>query len=182
LNPEEIKQNKANWLMKTSFAAMIWAKPYEGPAWKYDVTSMYPALLQKQQFLIPIKRGEFSIMLQEEFATKQYLSYGIYRAKVNNTKPYQFKSNFDNYYTHIDLKWAKELGLTIELIQDDSPNCLTYNRDKLINANAMFRDYVNILFDLKKKGIQRAKPILNILWGALCQVEHFKYRYNKETN
>jgi hypothetical protein len=33
----------------------------------------------------------------------------------------------------------------------------------------LFGKYIEILFDLKKKRIPRAKNILNMIWGILCE-------------
>ena len=38
----------------------------------------------------------------------------------------------------------------------------------------LFNKYVDELYELKMKGIQGAKEILNILWGALCETRIYK--------
>jgi hypothetical protein len=176
--PEVIDQTEGNWLMSATSGAMIWARKYTGPAYKYDVKSMYPFLLQNAYFLIPIKRGNFLILTD---SNPKFFNYGIYRAVVNNTKPDLFKTNQRDYYTHIDLNWAKTIGLEINLICDGNVNALLYDREKVINAHMVFRDFVNILFELKEnhpdvKNI--SKKLLNILWGSLSEKNIVKYRYD----
>ena len=38
----------------------------------------------------------------------------------------------------------------------------------------MFKTYIEILFPLKDNKVNKAKDILNILWGALCEVDKRK--------
>ena len=46
-----------------------------------------------------------------------------------------------------------------------------WSRDKLITFNEVFKNYVDILFPLKENKVLKAKNILNILWGALSEVD-----------
>ena len=167
-----IYQAEANFINNASTGAIIFFDDYTGPAYKYDVVSMYPSIMNSK-ILFPIKEGEFLHIT--EF-NKEFFKYGIYRAEidevqiaynVNSRKLFRF--NKKNYYTHFDLTRAKELGLEIKLIIDGQPNFLYYSRDKLITGTELFGNYVNQLFDLKQKKLPRAKNILNILWGALSQ-------------
>lgn len=182
ITPDEISQQESQFLMKGTMAAMIWAEKYEGLAYKYDVTSMYPYLLQNPKFLIPVKKGECITLTNKEFQNKKVLSYGIYRAKIENENKKLFKTNVNNYYTHIDINQARVLGLKITMLEDNSPNAVIYSRDKLENANRIFKKFVTFLFDLKKKKVSGSKQILNILWGALSEINNSNYRYNTETN
>lgn len=166
--PEEIEQDEAQFLLNATFSALIWSEKYKGPGYKYDFCSRYPSLLKSTKLMIPIKRGEFkNINTLDEI-----LKIGIYRCKITPNTPNDyklFKFNRKNYYTQIDIYNARKLNLNIELIIDDKPNALIYTRDKCLNSNIIFERYVDVLFELKKKGITRAKDILNILWGALCK-------------
>jgi hypothetical protein len=60
----------------------------------------------------------------------------------------------------------------VELIQDDSPNTLVYDRSTRIPGTVIFGEYVHFLFKVKNEGGiagRVAKRILNTLWGTLCQ-------------
>jgi hypothetical protein len=69
---------------------------------------------------------------------------------------------------------AKSYGLNIELIHDDQANFLYYSDDKLLNGAFLFGHYVNDLYKLKLDKIKGAKDILNILWGALSEMNIHK--------
>lgn len=173
INPDPIEQDEAIWIQNASYSAMCWADKYEGKAYKYDVCSMYPSIMLDHQMLFPIKRGTFIKMKQNEFDSLKFFMYGIYRSRINKSedelKNKLFRFNKKNYYTHIDLTRAKDIGLEIELIRDKQPNILHYPRDILIQGDKLFGSYVNLLFKLKEKKIPIAKKLLNILWGALSQ-------------
>jgi hypothetical protein len=130
----------------------------------------------------PLKRGEFQII--DKFG--EYIEYGIYRCKVyksndvNTNKLFRF--NDKNYYTSVSLDHAKTLGLTLELIIDGNPNFLYYSRDKRITFNEVFKPFVDFMFELKEKQIEKSKDILNILWGALCEIDKIKYFCEQEIN
>lgn len=179
ITPEEILQDEAEWIKFSSFGAIIWCEPFEGKLYKYDFKSMYPHLMTSSTLKFPVKRGEFKNI--GEF-NNQYFEYGIYRAVIQTSDDENinklFRFNKHNYYTSIDLTNAKKLGLNIELIKDDNPNFLYYSRDKLITFNEVFKQYVEILFPLKENknllARHQAKAILNILWGALCEVDKRK--------
>jgi hypothetical protein len=162
--PDSIKQHEGEWLLACNTGAIIFAKPYEGPAYKYDVCSMYPSLM-RSNMCFPYKEGEFKQIKELD----KVLTYGIYRCEIKSDTVL-FRTNFNNYYTHIDIYRARELKLPITLIHDDQPNALIYSRDKLCTGNQLFGKYVDLLFPLKQKKIcDRVKAILNILWGALCE-------------
>ena len=179
--PEQILQDEAEWINLSSIGALIWAKPYEGELYKYDVKSLYPHLMKSTTLKFPIKRGEFQKL--DQFG--EYIAFGIYRCKVlksddaNINKLFRF--NDKHYYSSVSLDHAKTLGLKLELIQDNKPNFLFYSRDKLITFNEVFKPFVDFMFELKdKKKVEKAKDILNILWGALCEVEKKKYFCDKD--
>ena len=181
INPDPILQDESEWIKLSSFSALIWCEKYEGELYKYDFKSLYPSLMNSTTLKFPVKRGEFKIL--EKF-DKEYFDYGIYRCKITKSDDENinkiFKCNFHNYYTSIDLTNAKQLGLQIELIQDNKPNFLSWSRDKTITFQEVFKNYVNILFPLKENKVDKAKYILNLLWGALSQVDKRKQYIDKE--
>lgn len=183
IRSEEILQDEAVWIRESSFSALIWCEKYEGVIYKYDIKSMYPNFMISTTLKFPIKRGEF----QQIKSFPEYPQFGIYRCVINKSNDKNinklFKFNYHNKYTSIDITNARNLGLEINLIQDNQPNFLYYSRDKTISFFEGFNQYVNILFPLKdKEGNTEevkivklaSKRILNILWGALCEVDKRK--------
>ena len=180
--PEEILQDEALWIKEASTSALIWAEPYEGELYKYDVKSLYPHLMTLTTSKFPIKRGEFQQLKEFDL----YFQFGIYRCiieKSNNPNINKlFKFNKSNYYTSVSLNHAKSLGLNITLIHDSQPNFLYYSGDKTIKFSEVFDPFVKFMFDLKEKGIEKSKTILNMLWGALCEIDKRKYYDDHEIN
>ena len=123
-------------------------------------------------------------MTQREFENREIIQYGIYGCVIKNKskKHKLFRFYPKNYYTHYDLATAKELGFGIKLIQDNQPNVLLYDGNCRINGNKIFKEYVDFLFPLKKIGIERAKKILNILWGALIQKNEFTILFDQNSD
>jgi hypothetical protein len=178
LNPDKIDEEETTWIRGASSGALTYCnKGFEGSLYKYDYVSMYPYIL-KSVAMMPVKKGEFKTISQDEFESMKYIQYGIYRCIVtsdltDNMK--LFKLNASNYYTHTSLNDARDIGLKIEMIQDDKPNFLYWSRDKLLNFSEIFTDYIDYLFPLKAKKIKYSKDLINILWGALCEVNKKKY-------
>jgi len=177
-NPPEIKQAEAGFINPSSQGAIIFADDYEGPAYKYDIVSMYPSLMNSSQ-CFPIGEGTFMKLEQAEFQemiNKGFFTFGIYKVNIiyNHLKNKLFRFNKSNYYTHIDLTRALELNLDMKLNIDDQPNFLHYPRDKLLSGKELFKNYVEFLYPLKANKIPRMKDTLNILWGALSQRKYVK--------
>jgi hypothetical protein len=175
ISPDDIEQAEANWINLASSGALIYAEPYEGQGYDYDVKSQYPSI-QKSGMLFPVKKGEF---LKIEKLPDDFFKYGVYRARIYKSEDKNinklFRFNFDDYYTHFDLTTAKQLNLKIELILDDQPNFLYYERKNCLTGNEIFGPYINLLFELKQlKLTDRTKSILNILWGALSEKKLIK--------
>ena len=180
LNPEKILQDEALWISEANVGAIIYAEKYKGQAYKYDVKSMYPSML-KNPLKFPIKRGEFKIITTEEFNNMKYFQMGIYKVVIeksddpNTNKLFRFHKR--HYYTHTTLEHAKLLKLKMTIIQDDNANFLYYSPDKLIGCNEVFTTYIDYLFELKEKKVSKAKLILNILWGSLCEIDKSRLVY-----
>lgn len=184
LNPETISQDEFIWLRNSTMGAVIFSEKYEGPGYKYDVKSMYPSIYRSTN-KFPVKRGEFRTLTDKEFNEMKYYQFGIYKCKIyrsddNNTNKL-FKFNKLHYYPHTSLEHAKSLNLKIELIQDDKPNNLYYEREKLIGFNEVFTEYTNFLFSLKEKKVPKAKLLLNIIWGALTQIQKINHIIRENT-
>src|SRR5271169_1218635 len=70
-------------------------------------------------------------ILQDFVNHRDYILYGIFHTKVEFKENMKmlFRYNKHNKYTHIDLSRAKELGLQVILIQDNTPNALIYKKE-----------------------------------------------------
>ena len=83
---------------------------------------MYPSILITN-LLIPLNEGEYNKISNNEFRQKEYYAYGLYHCIINehNMKEINnlFRFNDKNWYTHIDIKRAKELKLTITIIENE---------------------------------------------------------------
>jgi hypothetical protein len=145
---------------------------YSGPAYKYDVVSMYPSIMNSQM-RFPIRTGQFMTITNEELHNKEYLGYGIYRCNImpSNDKYTNnlFRFNKKHYYTHFDINRARELQFGIEMIEDEQCNFLYYAPNTLITGHELFGKFVEKMYGFKCNDITGSKNILNCLWGALCQ-------------
>jgi ribosomal protein S19 len=134
----------------------------------YDLNSAYPYALQSTSLSIPLKQGEFT-KLDE---LPEILSYGIYHCVIEKSDDYHldklFRYNRTNKYTHIDIANARHLGLTIHLINNDEANALLYQKGRTV-CSRLFGSYIELVYNLKKKGCKFAKQLMNTLWGALCE-------------
>ena len=178
---ESILEDETKWIEGASHGAIMWGEKYEGETHSYDFVSMYPSVLYDCQIMFAVKRGEFMTLTRKEFANLKYYKYGIYRAEITNKNEKLFRTGKKTYYTHYDLGRAKELGFDIELIQDDKPNFLYYERSKLLNGSKLFKEYIDILYELKSKGIATGKKLLNTLWGALGRKNEISLIYFDDT-
>lgn len=179
IQPDDINNNEASWIENASMGALTYWERYVGKVHAYDINSHYPNIMSKNYNCFPIKEGEYKII--GEIAAKP--EYGIYRCEIKRKAEAIckfFRFNRKNTYTHLDIEMARDYGLEIKLIQDGKPNFLYYSKDKLMNGNFLFKHYVSEFYELKKNGVQGAKALLNILWGALCEAN--TYKYNADSN
>jgi hypothetical protein len=172
--PEDILDDEALWIKETSIGALTFSQPYEGQGYKYDIKSMYPAIIRNNNVMCPIKRGDFKYMNQEEFKNLKFYPTGFYHCKIlksmNDDIDKQFRFNKYNKYTNISLNHAKMLNLEIEIIETDTKenNMLLYSRDKCLTCHQVFTTYVDYLFKLKEDN-KDVKLLLNIITGLLAQ-------------
>jgi hypothetical protein len=142
---------------------------YKGKAWKLDIVSEYPSIMRSEHMQFPIKQGTLKTLTLQDFDEIKYFKYGIYRVKIlTRINPFIFNINDKNYYTHIDLNFAKTLNYEMELVEDGNPNFLSYE-GCLISGAKLFKPFVDYLFQFKKLGYKSIKIFLNKLWGKLCQ-------------
>ncbi len=176
VHPEPITEAEMKFINGCFRGGMRIGEQYEGKAYKYDVVSRYPSLMVGK-YSLPIKQGKFLKITEEELKQwkdnngKQYFKFGIYKCEVSgNIDSKLFKLNENDYYSHIDLQTAYNLGYDIKL-QCEECNFLYYSPNTCVSYEKVFKDFVNLLYPIKKedKRITYSKSILNILWGALCE-------------
>jgi hypothetical protein len=159
------------WLEKAKCKALADAVPYDGDAWEYDYNSFYPYILSSG-FMIPLKKGTFKHITQQEFDDSKEIKFGIYKCNVEPSEDKSinrlFVFKFTPYYEHYDLMTARKLGLKV-IISPDDCNMLAWERKDCMKGSIIFGEYVSLLFKLKQQKIDGAKQILTILWGALSQ-------------
>ncbi|GAM28790.1 hypothetical protein SAMD00019534_119660 [Acytostelium subglobosum LB1] len=137
VKPEPIDQKEGEWISKSTFGALMFSIQHTGGLYMYDVCKMYGAIMKSGGFMIPIKCGEFQQLTDEELSAMKSIPFGIYRATING-KHGAFKINKKDYYTHYDLIFAKELGLTFNLKTGNKANALLYDSTCRINGSILF--------------------------------------------
>ena len=169
ITPDKILRDEALWIRYATLGPILYCeKGYKGKCHYQDFKSFYPSIMMRQQTNYPIKRGEFINLSEEDFNNMKFYKFGIYRAVIHACHKL-FRFNELNYYTHTDMELAKKLKLPIKLICDDQANFLHYSHDKLISGKNLFSEFVKTLYPLRKE-VNIVKPILNILWGSLGQI------------
>jgi hypothetical protein len=125
IEPDQIFHNEGQWILESTTGGIIFNTPYEGTAYKWDIVSMFPSILQSNNFMVPIKEGTFQIMTNEtfkSFVAKGYFPIGIYRIHIEKSSDDKinrlFRFNRFNKYTNVSIKHALKLGLKINLIED----------------------------------------------------------------
>ena len=189
ITPEIIEFDEACVLENSTSNGFIFSEPYEGIAHKGDITSLYPSIYSSKNVLVPVKRGIFKVISNEniiEMTSKLNgnYAYGLYRFNIypsGNPKIdrlFRFKpiDNFKNndilekhFYTSIDLKMADMLNLKKELIIDNNINCILYPRSHCLTGFEIFNKFTETLKPLKEDKVEGAKLLLNILSGALSE-------------
>ncbi|XP_004346374.1 hypothetical protein CAOG_05701 [Capsaspora owczarzaki ATCC 30864] len=176
--------------MSSSRGALMKWKEYEGEAWELDMISAYFSIITKNTFLVPTKRGTFKTI--DDFS--EHLEFGIYRCLISGFQPdscwfTRWNEELD-WYTSIDIKAFRELGLTIELIHDGKPNFLHYDGQSRVKGDKVFGSFKDELFGFKQQNLPDAKLMINGFIGALSMVdtvtktvheESKKIQYLKET-
>lgn len=167
VEPEPIGELEQTWIFKCYQGALIFAEPCNLPvAYEYDLNSAYPHMMSDLHFSFPITQGEF----KELDELPSIVNYGIYRIHIeksqNENKNKLFRFNYHDYYTHLDISVARELGLSLSLIHDGQANALIYL--KRGNGTQYFKSTIDYLYQFKEQS-PLIKPIANSLWGALCE-------------
>ena len=181
--PEHTGYKEAMIIKEATNGAIIFADKYEGYGYKLDIVSMYPSILYDNNVLIPIKQGIFTTMTKIEFEQLKFLPFGIYKCQIEKSDDLKinrlFRFNKFNRYTQPSLKHAIKLGLKINIIEEEN-NVILYPRKNCVTAYQVFKNYIDVLFPLKQKGITGAKLLLNIITGALGEMNDRIIKVNED--
>ncbi|EFA77426.1 hypothetical protein PPL_12642 [Heterostelium album PN500] len=174
---EDVSAEESYWIEQATMSAMIYSVDhYEGPLYKYDYKAMYACIMKDYRFHIPIKRGTFKKLSQDEFNNLKFYQYGIYHASINQEVGQErlFKFNQNDYYTHIDLTRAKELGLQINIINDNNANVLEWDPQSKISCDIIFGNLIEKILNWIKNATDddvklEYKMMYAQLWGYLVR-------------
>jgi len=158
---KHIQDEETQWLENATTGPLMYGEKYTGPAYKYDVVSMYPHLMTLSKFMIPVEMGTFHIIDTLNWSESGTIGYGIYRAKVQYKEEAKklFRWNKRDFYTHFDLQTAHKIGLQIDLTQDGENNFLHYEKKNCKSASRLFGDFVKVLFPIKQSGCSSKKIV-----------------------
>ncbi len=169
-NLQPIQDYEIRFLLHCGGALRIGRK-YEGPLYKYDARSYYASIYTSCHLLVPIKAGILKTLTKDEFINMKYYDIGVYRCVVErptDDRQYLVWINEGNYYTHYELNYFKELGLTYELLEEEN-NFLHYPRNYCLNGSQIFGEFGHEIYNYKCNQVPRAKKLLNTLWGILVR-------------
>jgi hypothetical protein len=183
--PEPMDATEQYWNNMAYSGGHIFGVSYQGDAICYDKNSYYPSILYST-CKIPLVRGHLENVKNEDIKRGEdgyyFYDFGIYRAnvEVDKTKRKFFKHKGKNvYYCHHDLNAAVRCGLKVEIIQDKEPNAYLYDKIKLVNADRVFKEFVEYFYKLKVSGNKYAKMFLNNLSGLMGRKKKVYKRANK---
>ncbi len=168
ITPNIIEQHEAIWLSEAIMGALIKGENgYKGEAHKADFVSFYPSIMASDRKFFPIKPCVFKIITQEEF--DKPVQIGIYRCIIDYNPKFAklFSWNRYNKYFYPDIQMARTLGMQTKIIIDAQPNFAHYRRQDCLTGSQYFGKFVKYLFKLKKRGVTKAKTMINCLWGKL---------------
>jgi hypothetical protein len=187
--PELINQLEGHILNNSSFGGLTYAeKNYNDKANYYDVISMYPFYMMSHEFQFPVKEGEFLTLTEKDFNELKYFKYGCYHVIIEKSKDeninklFKFNEHKNNWYCHYDLKLARDLGLKMNIVNDNQSNFLYYSKEKLLNGRRVFGSTMKYLTDLKILGCPYVKGFYNNLWGSLAQRNKTNIYWNSIKN
>ena len=181
--PEQMGNLESNWFYDSFQGGLMYSQDGEyKDAVCIDQNSMYSYYMSHPNLYIPWKQGTFQVLKDKDVVN--FIPYGIYRCIItstNNKLNKFFRFNRNNKYTHFDISLARLLNFTVELIQDEEANCLTFDSSKRIQSNQVYGATVEYLYDLKKK-VPYVKKIMSPLWGSQCEKNIKKVREATDKN
>jgi hypothetical protein len=122
-SPELILFDEAEIIQNTVQGSTIFYDEYKGEGFKSDIISMFPFIMKANNTMIPIKRGIFRNITNDELQemkTRLKGNYAFGNYKMEILKNYYqkinrlFRFNLNNQYTTIDLRNADFLGLEMK--------------------------------------------------------------------
>ena len=66
ISPEHIEYDEACLIENSTSDGYIFNEPYKGCAYKGDITSLYPSIYSSKNVLVPIKRGIFKVITNDD--------------------------------------------------------------------------------------------------------------------
>ena len=175
---------------------MICNEEYEGYAYEYDMNSAYQSSMINNVFKVPLTKPTYEIFDETKH---DYYPFGIYKADVIRSNDLKIDSYFtfreNKIYTHIDLTFAKELGLTIIHITNGNECNVALYKDCVV-AKHLFENYINLMssclnhpnaLSSSKNFIKRLRNLLHGLLSArnkmkakpdLNNCTHFEFEDN----
>ena len=174
IHPEVLTPAESEIIYFSMIGPLIYSEEYSGFAYSADFKSFYPGILTDKTFMFPVKQGQLKTLTEDEFLAYEFLPFGLYRVNIERS---QFKkirvlfryNQHSDFYTHTDIRVARSLNLNVTLICDEEPNALIYQRSDCLTGSQVFAPFVNKVFKIKNKKVFGANPILQSLWGILCQ-------------
>ena len=171
--PEKVDLQEGEYIRHGTYGPICFAEKYEGRGFKYDFTSHYPAIMKSQDFFIPYMKGT------ETTVTEPIHKIAIYRCVIEQTKDENinrlFRWNKKNLYPYDDVKRARELGLNIKF-----GKVWFWEKNQCVRGDKIFGQFVDYMFDLKKKKLPRAKHIFNCLAGKLMAKDILKVKIHED--
>lgn len=161
---DKIQLDEYNMIQKTTIGPLLYGdKKTVKNHHMYDINSSYPYILQAEGFMFPTKIGRHCKL-------NKVSGYGFFHVKLLNQSAINyklFKTNDDEWYTHIDIKILDMNNYSYELY-DGEFNAYIYDDECLLSSKLIFGKIINDLYELKNKGNKYAKRCLNSLWGISC--------------
>lgn len=174
--PVRIEDYEIEIIEKCNNGALRYSRKYKGKAFKYDICSCYPFIMQNRYMNFPTGRGKLKTLTKIEFGEMKFFKYGIYHVQVDNIDYSLFSHNRDNWYTHFELNRAIELKYKLTLLEHEN-NVLIY--DELTNGTKLFKEYIDYLFKFKRAKHNEIKKYMNRLWGALVKLNSLNINSKK---
>ena len=161
-----------NVIKQAKRGAIINAQPFEGLAWKSDLTSSYSTICASDR-KFPL--GKPIWLDIDELKYDELERPAFYLAKITgHHRMFRGKIDVFTWHTNIDIKMALDLDLDVVLAIGEN----TCKFNKYASGKLIFGNYVNILFKIKQQGGndgEQAKFLLNKLTGLLGKKRYKVY-------
>lgn len=176
---QEINTVEAKWFEGCYNAGLQYVELGNHECFGYDFSNFYARILGDERFSelqIPTKQGIEKTLLQ----LPERVPFGFYHVKIicedpNIRKVFSFSKS--NVYCHSSITFIYELqrktkfNITLELVQDGTPNAYVYNDEDMIKSSSIFNEWFNTVVTLKRKYPKNilVKMLSSSLWGFLSQ-------------